>query len=190
MNDAITPNQSRYIANLAQQRQVPLTGSMITRVENALSNRPDDPFVSKREASAVIDYLLGLPFKATEQPRREKPADLLPGVYEVGEEVYVVRRTKDGERSYACKMVEIGGKRLTVLGEVIPVDFEYDRGAIFKIDPEHIMPLDRAETLTIRYGRCLVCTRHLKDAKSVKRGIGPVCIKTQRVALAQRKAAA
>jgi hypothetical protein len=39
------------------------------------------------------------------------------------------------------------------------------------------MPKARAIEFTTRYGKCIVCGRHLKAAKSVEAGIGPVCIK-------------
>jgi hypothetical protein len=118
------------------------------------------------------------PVEASE-PRREAPEKLTPGVYEVDGQVYVVRPTKDKQRTYAMRLVEVSGSRLTE-GEAgkIQIDFEYDKGAIFKIKPEHRMPFERAKELTILYSRCIVCGRHLKDNKSVEQGIGPVCIKS------------
>lgn len=122
---------------------------------------------------------------------KDQPAELLPGVYEVGNDIYVVRLTRDKQRTYASKLVELNtGRRLTETGWIVPIDFEYAKGAIYDILPEHRMSLDRAKELTIRYGRCIVCTRHLKAAKSVEQGMGPVCIKTQLgVRLQQREAA-
>ena len=35
---------------------------------------------------------------------------------------------------------------------------------------------EQAKALSIRYGRCIVCGRKLKAAKSVEAGIGPVCM--------------
>lgn len=103
-----------------------------------------------------------------------------PGVYERDGVVYVVKRSKERTRSYAKRLVEFGGTRVTESGEHVEFDFEYDRGAIYQLRPEHKMPLDRAKELTIRYGRCMNCGRTLKAAVSVERGIGPVCIKAFR----------
>lgn len=101
-----------------------------------------------------------------------------PGVYEKDGEVFVVKPTRDKQRLYAKRLVEIGGHRLTEAGDVVEIEFEYAKGVIYALSPEDKMPLDRAKALTIRYGRCIVCGLPLKDAKSVERGIGPVCIKS------------
>lgn len=104
-------------------------------------------------------------------------AALQPGVYERNGEVFVVKPNREGTRVYAKRLVEITGQRLTEAGSKIPIEFEYAPGAVFALRIEHRMPVDRARELTIRYGRCLNCGRVLKDADSVERGIGPVCIK-------------
>lgn len=41
----------------------------------------------------------------------------------------------------------------------------------------HKMTLEEAQAFILRYGICARCGRALKDATSVLRGIGPVCIK-------------
>jgi len=38
------------------------------------------------------------------------------------------------------------------------------------------MSLDAAKAFILRYGRCVRCSRRLKAAQSVERGIGPVCM--------------
>jgi hypothetical protein len=102
-----------------------------------------------------------------------------PGVYETPEGVvYVVKPNRDKSRLYAKRLVEIGGNRLTESDDVVQIDFEYESGAVYKLTPEMKMPLERAKALTVRYGRCIVCGTRLTDAKSVERGIGPVCIKS------------
>lgn len=107
-----------------------------------------------------------------------------PGVYKHDGQVFIVKATRDTakldaseRRMYAKRLVEINAQRATEAGERVQIEFEYDKGAIYSIDPADRMPLDEAKQLTIRYGRCIVCGRHLKAAESVERGIGPVCIK-------------
>ena len=68
----------------------------------------------------------------------------------------------------------------TEAGEPVRIEFEYARGAVYKIKPSDKMDLERAKALTIRYGRCIVCGRKLKARVSVEQGIGPVCIKSFR----------
>jgi hypothetical protein len=104
-----------------------------------------------------------------------------PGVYELPDgTVYVVKFNKAQTSLYAKKLVEINAERATEAGEPVRIEFEYERGAIFKISPEDKMDLERAKKLTIRYGRCIVCGRKLKAKVSVEQGIGPVCIKSFR----------
>lgn len=113
------------------------------------------------------------------QPPKREITVTQPGVYETPEGVvYVVKPNRERTGVYAKKLVEIGGKRLTEVDEVVQIDFEYERGAIYKLTPAMKMPLERAKELTVRYGKCIVCGTRLTDAKSVERGIGPVCIKS------------
>jgi len=53
--------------------------------------------------------------------------------------------------------------------------WEYAAGAIRNIRPEHRMTVERAEELSVRFGRCIRCGRVLTAEASVARGIGPVC---------------
>jgi hypothetical protein len=103
------------------------------------------------------------------------------GVYETPDHtIYVVRPNRDGTRHYAKKLKQAPSERTTESGQHVNFDFEYDKGAIFKLKPEYRMSEERAKELTVLYGHCIVCGRTLKEAKSVERGIGPICIKLVR----------
>ena len=111
----------------------------------------------------------------TEIPEEPK---VTMGVYELPTgEIYVVKPNREGTHFYAMKLVQVSGERLTEAGTHVKIDFEYEKGAIFRIKPEHKMSLARAKELMVLYKHCIVCGRKLKDATSVERGIGPVCIK-------------
>lgn len=192
-NDPISQPQKDLIRRLADEKEVPVAGrtvteaTLIARFEDVLGQKS----VTKGEASDVISWLLSLPRTAIlrEEPRREAPEKLQPGVYEVDGTVYIVRPTRDKLRTYAMRLVQISGQRLTE-GEDQPkqkIDFEFDKGAIYKIKPEHRMPFERAKELTVLYSQCIVCGRHLEQGQSVERGIGPVCIKKFPDAMAGRK---
>jgi Family of unknown function (DUF6011) len=126
---------------------------------------------------------------------------LVPGVYKLDGRVYVVvgnkiyiawRRTcRDAPgtarpadaRVYAKRLVE-SAPRETEAGTEIPFELQYDKGAIFRLALSDRMPLAEAEMLTTRYGKCIapgpnggICGRRLRAAESVRRGIGPVCVK-------------
>ena len=131
-----------------------------------------DPTMTMQGASAMIERLLA---QRNSQPRASAP-ELATGVYETADgAIFVVKPNRERSRMYAKQLVEIGGVRATESGERVNIEFEYAPGAIFRLTPDMKMPMNRARELTIRYGRCIVCGRHLKDAESVERGIGPVC---------------
>lgn len=140
--------------------------------------------MTKGEASSLMDGLFALPWKSRTPIGRDdstgEQVTLEPGVYESEQGIFVVKRTRDKQRLYAKKLVEINAQRATESGERVEIEFEYARGAIRHLKPEHKMDVERAKALTIRYGRCINCGRHLKAAESVERGIGPVCIKSFR----------
>lgn len=187
-----SPKSGDFLRRLARERIVPPAGRndaeavVLARIEDVLGNHEifdleHDRFVSQREVSDAITYLLALPL--VNVPNVTAPdADLTPGVYELPTgEIYVVKKTRDGLRLYAKKLVEIKGERLTHADTVVKIEFEYVSGAIRSIHLEHRMSVARAEELTLRYGRCLNCGRALKAARSVRAGIGPICIKSFRL---------
>jgi hypothetical protein len=124
---------------------------------------------------AVSDAMTDL----AEARRKEAPdANLVPGVYEVAGEVYVVKYNREKTNLYAKRLVGLNyAGRVTEAGTKIDIDFEYDKGAIFNITLNDRMPVERAKELTTLYGKCIACGIRLKAGKSVENGIGPVCIK-------------
>ena len=117
--------------------------------------------------------------------REERPAAPVntdparePGMYRLNGEIVKVQHTRDGQRLYALKLVEIGGKRLRDDdGTVVHFEFQYAPGVIRQLHASDLMTLDEARQFGIRFGVCCVCGTFLKDAKSVRNGIGPVCAK-------------
>jgi hypothetical protein len=112
------------------------------------------------------------------EPRPIAKLELEPGVYELPtKEIYLVKPNQEMTHVYALRLVETPSDRITESGATVKFEFQYERGAIYRILPEHRMSLERGKELMIRYGRCIVCGHNLKVKKSVERGIGPVCIK-------------
>ena len=112
------------------------------------------------------------------KPVEETPniAQLTMGVYELPTgEIYVVKPNRDKTRMYAKRLVESPSDRLTETGTVVKFDFVYEKGAIYKIKPEHRMSIERGRELMIKYSRCIVCGRTLKVAGSILQGMGEVC---------------
>lgn len=127
--------------------------------------------------------------KAVEEKRRggrEKMHEVELGVYKVsrngGEgdfnfDVYKVQQTRDKQRRYAKKLVPINGWRMNDEGDRVQWSWEYARGALALLQPEHRMSEEDARQFGLQYRICAACGRGLKQADSVERGIGPVCIK-------------
>lgn len=89
-----------------------------------------------------------------------------------------VTRTKRGRKQTiltADRLKDINGKRLTLKGEVVHLDWEHWN--IFTIDANWLVDTQELAEFGIRYGICARCWRTLVDAESVARGIGPVCRK-------------
>lgn len=181
--DGPSRKQIDWVLKLAGERRddrIGLDGE--ERIENVAARIENG--ATKREVSTWISHLLRMPIDTREvqvpQQRevKEVNAELTPGVYEVNGQVYIVKPNRAKTGLYAMRLVEIASERLNANDDLVNIEFVYAPGVIFDLKPKYKMPLERAEALTIRYGRCIVCNRRLKAGKSVKQGIGPVCIKS------------
>lgn len=124
--------------------------------------------LSRDGASKLIDQLLATQVKTAVEV-------LLPGLYRTEDgSVYKVQRSKH-KHLYAKRMKPISGKRLNQKGEEIGFDFEYAPGAVKALKADQRMTLEQAQAFGIKYGVCCACGAFLKEATSVKLGIGPVC---------------
>jgi hypothetical protein len=147
------------------------------------------PFEARRQAEQAVVTASAEPVTYTERATggNRQSAGLYPtkpaaptvsqfGVYRKDGEIYVVKPNKAGNRVYAKQVVE-SPPRVTEAGEVVDFELVYAPGMVYKLTEADRMPLADGKALMTRYGKCLVCGRHLKAAKSVEAGIGPVCSK-------------
>lgn len=101
-----------------------------------------------------------------------------PGMYKIPggsiyDNVFQVVFNKAKTHLYAKKLVAT----YDACNELHRVDFDYDKGSIFKLSAENRMTVAEVAELGKLTGRCWVCRRELNTAKSIAAGIGPVCIK-------------
>ena len=89
-----------------------------------------------------------------------------------------IKSNKTKTNRYANVWVEIGGHRLTETGEHVNGEWEYAPALRSFCKPEFRMTIEQAKEFGILYGKCVKCGRHLSDAESVERAIGPVCAKS------------
>lgn len=182
----VTPAQRDLILTLLEERVVPQDGVDRLMKSLRISEDPEEFGLSMTKASSAITWLKRQPKHQASRDgedqasRARKPSAVEAGVYETEAGIYVVKRTRDKQRVYAKKLVELRdtqGDRLTECSERARFDFEYAPGAIYTLTEDDRMPLERAKELTVRYGRCINCGRRLKVAESLERGLGPVCVK-------------
>lgn len=179
-----TPKQIDFITKLANEKDY--SSGQLDRV---VVHHEE---IGRETASTLIDLLLRAPRKAATpatheldnavnpgawKERTAPDAALTPGMYKLDGIVYQVRPNRQKTRLYAKHLIEINADRITESDEIVQIEFEYERGAVFNLREEHRMGLEEGKALCIRYGRCICCNRVLKAATSVERGIGPVCIK-------------
>lgn len=168
---APTDRMLRFALALARERVWPEYGDSPDERAAFIEREVAARRLSKWGVMRVIDEL-----KAA--PRDERPDGLVPGVYRRNGTIYVVKPNKTNpDRLHARRLVEIGGRRLTEADTVVQIEFEYDRDALLQLRPGDQMTLEEARPFIIRYGKCIYCDTPLRDAKSVERGVGPVCNK-------------
>jgi hypothetical protein len=193
VNDGLDKENTmiRYSGNFATTAQLNFIDSLVRErvVPAGLNTNP----TRKVEASNVIKELLRAPkktyirsgigdFVETVRPTPTPvPSEVLvPGVYETGGQIYVVKFNKEKTGLYAKRLVVVGNgvTRRTEAGDTVKaIEFVYAAGAVYNIRLADRMPVERAKELITLYGQCIACGKHLKAAKSVEQGIGPVCIK-------------
>lgn len=167
-----TPSQVSYLKDLTRDRLVPEQHA--GRLAQLLSSHEiGTKHLERQLASDTIAWLLKLPMRSvTENPVVKAP--LVMGVYQHDEQLFVIKPRKDKTRLYAMR-VEQSAPRLTEKGEVVDFELVFAPGMMKVLTPDERLTMLQAENLLIRFERCINCHRHLKAAKSVAEGIGPVC---------------
>lgn len=172
-----TESQRRYMGDLLVDREVPADAAERLRERLQLGT------ITKPDASRFIDWLKTRPRvqqagadEAMMNALDQEGDRLDAGIYEAGDKIYRVKKSKSG-RFYAQVLTyDVGTiERLTANGTTLKAEYEYAPGAIQFIRSEHRVTGARAEELLIVFTNCIVCGRHLKAATSVAAGIGPVC---------------
>lgn len=174
-----TPKMVNFVRLLAAERVAPSLGATAADRVAAVDAWLATDEADKWECMHRIDWLKAQPkdVQTPDDARGDGDLSVLTrGVYERNGEIFVVKKSKQSERLYASRVVEVGGERLTEAGTKVNFELEYARGVIYRLRPQDKMTKARAAEFLTRYSRCLVCGRALKDATSVERGIGPVCI--------------
>lgn len=123
--------------------------------------------MSPKQASAMIDYLLGCVKSARSTARKseaiERTSGIVPGIYRAQGRIVKVQAAKSTGNLYGSLLDESTGK------------YEYTVGALRYVSAADRISLEEAAEVTRRIGRCCVCCRTLSNPDSIDAGIGPVC---------------
>ena len=167
-----TQKQIDFALRLDSERDVPVAGANEHEAK-CIANLEDmqgGKFVSKKEASAVIEYLLALP-KATpaQHPDSQAQGQATEGMHKVGDDIYKVQRAVHGSGHLYAKRLVPGE------GYGAKATFEYAPGILKTLSAATQMTLEEAKAFGALYGTCCVCGRTLTNEESIANGIGPVC---------------
>lgn len=151
--------------------------------------KPGDVVTVYKKSGEANDEVLGalahafddaMLFEIAKPAKTMGPPQVKPGVFEKDDEVYVVVANRAKTSVYAKRLVvlrEAQGDRVNEEAEAVRFEYEYDKGAVFRLtDADRLSP-ERAKALCLKYGRCVRCGRGLEVKKSVEAGVGPVCAK-------------
>lgn len=155
----IRPKQAAFLLDLADQRKLGLTREeMAQRIEGMTADI----------AGKWITKALTMP--------RKVRASAQPGYYVLGEgdaaEYLVVVANKAGTGTYAKKLEVRESDEGRKTGSWV-----YAPGKGYAVAAMTPMTMDEAIAFSHLHGFCFRCGKALKDPKSVKASIGPVCIK-------------
>jgi hypothetical protein len=174
-SDPATPAMLGFLKTLLNDRACPLEAAERLREQMAAGT------LTKGTAGDAIDWLKQQPRVTTDEADEQRsavPTVTEPGIYAVGDtEVYLVVKTRDGQRLYAKRLVNFDGTRLTQEGEHVKFEWEFAPGVVHRLTVDQKMSVEQGKAFMLVYRSCLRCNRPLKAATSVERGIGPVCIK-------------
>jgi len=151
--DPATESQVSFLNSLIDSKQVEDKWKQVAkaRIEKGLT---------KGEASVMVEWFRSQPAAAFKA--------LANGVYSCTDGVYIVKTSKNSGRQYAMKW---NGSNAYV----------YEVGHIRTVRASGTpLPVEQAAALGINTGFCIICGARLTDEKSLARGIGPVCEKSQR----------
>lgn len=181
-----TIKQCGFVAKLGTERDVPAANSgtdpfpyverymdCLERHAALLADSDDPKWVTTKEASKVIDWLLALPKVAKAKGAKgggETP-ELEDGVYKHGETIYKVYHTVHGQNVQVAKrlvVTEADGK--------FTAEFVYEgKKPLYSLTPEMHLSEEEAAEFGKVYGFCINCARTLTKEESIHVGYGKIC---------------
>lgn len=178
--DAASAKQVGYVRSLNEQRQVPVAGKtteeadIIARFEDLLGGHK---FVSKHEASQVIEWLKG-------QPKRQQAASSYAAeakrgdVHVVDGTYYRIHIAQKSGNAYAAQAHIDAAAQWAEDGTLVKagtIRWEYMPGLIKKLNASTLTTAAQAAAFGRLVGRCCFCSHAIDTPESTAVGYGPVC---------------
>lgn len=162
-----TEKQQKFLIDLLVRKSV-----FDTREEAAerVTEKIEDGSLTFEKASRHIGLLLDTADPEKPVETAVEAVELTPGMYQVGNAFYRVKKSKSTGRLYASLLVATGD-------EDKPYRYERAVGALRLIRPEHRMSADEIKAFGRVSGQCMDCCRTLTKPESIAAGIGPICAK-------------
>jgi hypothetical protein len=154
------------VANLATDKQKAFARSLAER--KGLKPTVDFDKLTKAEISKIIDSYKAIADKPAE-PVTPIDVTKVAGLYELGGDIYRMRKARTGQHFYAEKLTDVESSA-----------FEYAAGMARKVPAEgRKLTLEECEALSLRMGGCCMCGRDLTATVDgvgpAARFIGPIC---------------
>lgn len=133
---------------------------------NKATRREIEAAMFERGRALGMDHAEAADYAAPHGAPVNAQAFVTTGMYRVGEDIYKVLPSRNSDRHYAKKLAGTTEDGFT---------FEYAKGAMRLIRPEHKMTAEQAAEFGKLTGTCCCCGKLLTKPESIAKGIGPVC---------------
>jgi len=151
----MSERQESFLRSLLAQKTPDADADEIVATLNTLPNPASG-------ASSMIDILKQQPNAVKVSHIEPTKPELVKGdVHVVNGEYYRVHQAQGSGNLYACKW---DGTR-----------FDYDRGAISKLNPDNKITAEQAAEFGHMFERCCFCSTPIDTPESTEVGYGPVC---------------
>lgn len=178
--DDVTPGLRRFATEWLRGLDTPIDFAFLAQLRFELEAK-EIRQLSLGQAKGVLNSAIAGERRRPKAATKTEPVDLEAGIYFKDGVVYKVQVAVHGSGHPYAKRLVVAEVTATspVFGTVSQGKdrgrFEYDKGAIRELRPEHRMTLEQAKEFGALYGVCCNCGATLTDETSIELGIGPIC---------------
>ncbi len=139
-----------------------------------------DNTLDKTGATRLIDALKRCPLKQA-APRNEDAMRAEVGYYMLGDDIIHVSTSRSYPNRHIAKVLVLSDVH-TDKGVHRRGSWQWPKGLVWRLGPEHRLSEEQARSLSRQYGVCIVCGKTLINPAQVAEGIGKKCAEKQAAA--------